>query len=78
MPTSVQTTEGIEALRALVDRLGSADLTLGEAKALRCRLLQVTGEVDEARASRRSGSSTDSCDDQQHGNLTFACRNCAA
>jgi hypothetical protein len=82
MRTSVQTTERIEALRALVDRPDSPDLTPGEAKALRCRLLESTGEGENAAASRRSApqaaSSTDLCDGQQHGTRTLACRNCAA
>ena len=44
MENEGQATDRIEALRALMDRLVSPDLTLGEAKLLRCHLLTLTGE----------------------------------
>jgi hypothetical protein len=70
--------ERIEALRALMDRLGSPDLTLGEAKALRCRLLDLTGRDEDEGASRgmapQAGLPTIPCEGHRHG----SCRDCAA
>jgi hypothetical protein len=43
--------ERVEAVRAVVDRLGWPDLTLGEAKALRCRLLELTGRDEDEGAA---------------------------
>jgi hypothetical protein len=46
----------VKALRTLMDRLGSPDLSLGEAKDLRCRLLELTGR-DEAEGAACSPAS---------------------
>lgn len=74
--------ERIEALRALMDRLGSPDLTLGEAQALRCRLFALTGverEVEEALGvAHPAAKSSIPCEGHQHGSRSPECRDCAA
>ena len=44
-----QTTERIEALRGLLERLGAPDLTLAEAKPLRTRLFDLLERTDRGR-----------------------------
>ena len=74
--------ERIEALRALMERLGSPDLTLGEAKALRCRLLDLTGrDEDSGPTPGMDPPATTlciSCEGHEHGSRSPTCRNCAA
>ncbi len=82
MGSTGESAERIEALRALVDRLGSPDLTLAEAKALRPRLLELTRRGAESRADHRlasPGASPDApCGGPQHGSRSSGCRICAA
>lgn len=51
--------ERIETLRSLVERLGSPELTLTEAKSLRGQLLDLLGSGDGRRGQDRSDSATD-------------------
>jgi hypothetical protein len=44
----------VEALRGLLERLGSPELTLSEANILRCQVLQVLGEADWAGCNDRA------------------------
>lgn len=73
----------IKALRALVDRLGSPDLTLIEAKALRRRLLDLMrrGE-DDAGAGRHTAPPAAAPaipgEDQPHRSPAPGCRDYAA
>jgi hypothetical protein len=61
-----QSTERIETLRALIDRLDSPNLTLEEAKRLRCRLFALTGvDLDRVTAlgmSPRAASPSIPCE----------------
>ena len=74
--------ERIEVLRALLDRLGSPDLTLGEANVLRCRLLDLTGRGEESKASRDPALPTAmpcvTCGGHHYGSRSPECRNFAA
>lgn len=82
MGTTGQTTERIEALRALMDRLVSPDLTLGEAKELRCRLLAMTGQEQDGASAPGSAvpaaPSPRSGEGRRDGIGNPGCRNCAA
>jgi hypothetical protein len=82
MENAGQTTDRIEALRALMDRLVSPDLTLGEAKVLRCHLLTLTGEGRDGYVALgtapRPRPLAMTCEGR-HSELQFAgCRSCAA
>ena len=70
--------ERIEALRALMDHLGSPDLTLIEAKALRCRLFSLAGVDREEEVAHPSAESSVPCEGHQHGSRSPGCRDCAA
>ncbi len=50
--------ERIEALRSLVERLGSPELTLTEAKGLRGQLFDLLGSGDRPSGEGRPGSAT--------------------
>jgi hypothetical protein len=77
-----QSTERIEALRALIDRLDSPDLTLVESKALRCRLFALTGvDLDQEMPlgmGPRVASTPLPCEDRPDGPRSPGCLNCAA
>jgi hypothetical protein len=79
---SGQSTERIEALRALMDRLVSPDLTLGEARGLRCRLLALTGgdQAEEAAlgTATQAASFTIGCEGRRNDSRSPGCRDCAA
>jgi hypothetical protein len=48
VPDRVTQTQTIESLRSLLDRLGSAELTLTEAKALRAELQRVVASSESS------------------------------
>jgi len=81
MGSTGQSTGRIEALRALMDRLVSPDLTLGEAKGLRRRLLALIGvDLEESALGLAPGaaSSTKPSGGRQDGPRSSGCRHCAA
>ncbi len=81
MGSTGQPTGRIEALRALMDRLVSPDLTLGEAKGLRCRLLILMGvDLEESAFGLAPGaaSSIKPCEGRQDGPRSPGCRDFAA
>jgi hypothetical protein len=82
MGNTGESIERIEALRALMELLGSPDLTLDEAKALRCRLLDLSGRDEESGPIRGmapiAASSPIPCERHEHGSRSPGCRECAA
>ena len=82
MERTGESIERIEALRALLDRLGSPDLSLGEAKAVRCRLFNLTGRAEGSvpicEMDPQAVTSSIPCEGHEHGSRSLACRNCAA
>jgi hypothetical protein len=68
----------IEALRALMDRLASPDLSLGEAKGLRCRLMELTGSGRDEGEAPQENSPSLSCEGRQGEPRFPGCRSCAA
>ncbi len=55
MPDRITQTHTIESLRSLLDRLGSAELTLAEAKRLRAELQRVMAASESSRHGDPSG-----------------------
>ena len=74
MGNTGQSTERMEALQALTDRLLSPDLTLAEAKDLQSRVIALTGVNRE----RESAFSFLPCDGHRDGSRSPACRCFAA
>ena len=69
-----QSTERMEALQALTDRLLSPELTLAEAKDLQSRVFAITGADREP----ESACSSRPCDGHRDGSRSPGCRCFAA